>query len=104
LAANCRQPRRTSSSQGTRIVPDGATFRWANAKAGDSAVKDASLIGPSNPNAAVQRIFSFFGPENLLALVGLRDGRDPAIQWQGGWRKGSVRATRPGFQVWELAR
>jgi hypothetical protein len=89
---------------GRSFIPAGQSFRFANAKSGDSAVRDASLIGPSNPNAAALRIFSFFGPQNLIAIVGLRDGRDPAIQWQGGWRKGTLRASRPGLELWEIAR
>jgi hypothetical protein len=104
-SARSRPRRPTSSSQAHASSRTAMTFRWANAKAGDSAVKDASLIGPSNPNAAVQRIFSFFGPaEPADAGRAERRARPRHPVARRMAKQGAVRVTRPGFQVWELAR
>lgn len=96
---------------GTKIVPDDVSFAYANAKAADSAVKNASLIGPSDSNAAMWRAFSFFAPgHNLVALVGLKVGSDPKIEWQNGWHAIGVLADEPptqvdrGFKVLEIAK
>ena len=102
-------PKQTAAADefiaGSRFIRDGVTFRFVNGKATDSAVKDASFIGPNCSTCAVMRGFSFFSPGyNLLAWVGLRAGRDPKPVWQNGWTVKAVVAERPGLQVLELTK
>jgi hypothetical protein len=89
----------------TADVPYALVFKFANGKSGDSAVKDASFIGPSCSSCAVMRGFSFFAPGyNRFVWVGLKPGRDPMPKWQGGWKAGLIVNDVPGMRVLEITK
>lgn len=79
---------------GSKIIPSASRLDYKNAGFHDSPVKgfDGGV-----------RAYSFIaGGEGYTIALGFSG--EPAIEWQNGWRPGTVLADLPGVRVWQLAR